>query len=59
MDYHNEKLVCEMVDLIRAHLKIKNVVYMEMDPAIILQERDKDGQVVDGGFNNFGCSRKS
>ena len=53
MDYHNEKLVHKMVDLIRAHLKRKNVVYMEMDPAIILQERDKDGQVVDGGFNNL------
>ena len=58
MDYHNEKVVEDVTCLIRNYLKSKNVVYMEMDPAIILQERDSDGNIVDGGFNNFDVVQK-
>ncbi len=53
MDYTNEKLVDEVSSLIQSYLKKKNVVYMEMDPPILLQERDKNGALVEGGFNHF------
>ena len=31
----------------------KGIVYAEMDPAIQLQQRNQDGDIVEGGFNNF------
>lgn len=34
-------------------LRKMNIVYLETDPYIILQERDKDGSIVEGGKNNF------
>ena len=42
----------EFTSLLKDHLNRKNVVYMEMDPAIILKERDKNGDIVEGGVDN-------
>ncbi len=53
MDYHNDSSLKDITSLIKDYLKRQNVVYMEMDPAIILQERDSNGSIVEGGFNNF------
>lgn len=33
-------------------VKEKNCVYLKTDPYIPLQQRDKDGELVEGGFNN-------
>lgn len=53
MDYHDKDLVNKVTTLVSKYLKNKNVVYMEMDPKIILQQRDKNGVVLEDGFNNF------
>lgn len=51
-DYHDRNTVMEFTSLLKDHLNRKNVVYMEMDPAIILKERDKNGDIVEGGVDN-------
>ena len=51
-DYHDEATVKEFTQLLKQYLKKQNVVYMEMDPLIILQQRDKNGDIVEGGINN-------
>ncbi len=53
MDYHDERVISEISCVVGNYLKQKKVVYMEMDPAILLQQRDKDGNLVENGFNNF------
>ena len=45
-DYHDEATVKEFTQLLKQYLKKQNVVYMEMDPLIILQQRDKNGDIV-------------
>ena len=52
MDYHDSSAVKEITELLKAYLKKKNVVYMEMEPLIILQERDINGDIVENGVNN-------
>ena len=53
IDYHNKEVMQEFTSLLQAYLKKKNVVYAEMDPPIILHERDKNGDLVDGGIDNM------
>lgn len=52
MDYHDEQTVREFIRLLKEHLRKQNVIYLEIDPQIILRERDKDGNIVEGGENN-------
>lgn len=51
-DYHDENRVVEFTFLLKNYLKKKNVVYMEIDPPIILKERDRNGDIVEGGIDN-------
>ena len=52
MDYHDASQVKAVTDLLKEHLHKENVVYAEMDPAIILKERDLNGDLVEGGVDN-------
>lgn len=52
-DYKQKDKLNSFVSELKKYLKKKNVVYLETDPEIDLQERDKDGNIVEGGFNNF------
>lgn len=52
MNYHDSSEVSAIVKLLKDFLKTKNVVYMEMEPMIILQERDINGDIVEDGINN-------
>lgn len=52
-DYHNKEVINEFTSLLKKYLKKKNVIYMEMDPTIILKERDKNGDLVEDGIDNF------
>lgn len=52
-DYKDEKNLKAFISELKAYLKKKNVVYLETDPEIDLQQRDKDGNLVEGGWNNF------
>ncbi|MGM9940497.1 MAG: peptidoglycan bridge formation glycyltransferase FemA/FemB family protein [Bulleidia sp.] len=52
MDYNDEQAVKEFLHLLKEHLKKQNVIYLEIDPQIILKERDQNGNIVEGGENN-------
>ena len=51
-DYHDQKSVDEFTSLLKKYLSRRNVVYMEMDPLIILNQRDQNGNIVEDGINN-------
>ena len=51
-DYRDQKRVDEFTSLLKKYLSRRNVVYMEMDPLIILNQRDQNGNIVEDGINN-------
>ena len=51
-DYHDQKRFDEFTSLLKKYLSRRNVVYMEMDPLIILNQRDQNGNIVEDGINN-------
>ena len=52
-NYKDKNKLESFVSELKKYLKNKNIVYLETDPEIDLQQRDKDGNIVEGGFNNF------
>ena len=52
-DYKDKDKLVKFTASLKQYLKKKNVVYLEMDPEIDLVQRDKDGNVVENGFNNY------
>lgn len=52
-DYKDKDKLVKFTSSLKQYLKKKNVVYLEMDPEIDLVQRDKDGNVVENGFNNY------
>ena len=52
-DYHDLDKIQSFISELKGYLKAKNVVYLETDPEIDLQERDKDGNIVENGYKNF------
>lgn len=52
IDYHDAKKVKDFTEALKAYLLKKNVMYMQMDPAIDLVERDINGDEVADGYNN-------
>lgn len=51
-DWNDEKLMEEITSALKKYLKDKGVLYLNMTPYIPLVERDKNGAIVEGGFNN-------
>lgn len=52
-DYKDKDKLVKFTFSLKQYLKKKNVVYLETDPEIDLVQRDKDGNVVENGFNNY------
>lgn len=52
-DYKDKDKLVKFTASLKQYLKKKNVVYLETDPEIDLVQRDKDGNVVENGFNNY------
>lgn len=52
-DYKDKDKLVKFTSSLKQYLKKKNVVYLEMDPEIDLVQRDKDGNVIENGFNNY------
>ena len=50
MDYHDSALVERVTTTFKDYLKKEGVIYAELDPAIPLQQRNQDGDVVEDGF---------
>ena len=56
-DYKDGSKMQSFIAALKVYLKKKNVVYLETDPEIDLQQRDKDGNIVENGWNNFDVVR--
>ncbi len=53
IDYENEKLLDYFTKKVSEYVKNNNGFILRMDPYIIKQQRDIDGNIVKGGYNNF------
>ncbi|MFI3284937.1 MAG: peptidoglycan bridge formation glycyltransferase FemA/FemB family protein, partial [Erysipelotrichaceae bacterium] len=52
MDYHDKALLSFYTAGIQAFLKSKDGYLLNIEPEILYQERNIDGKIVEGGFNN-------
>ncbi len=53
IDFHDREILRSFINQLKRCLKSKNVIYLEIDPKVPYQERDKDGAIVSNGWNNF------
>jgi len=53
LDYHNNELLESFTLAIKKHVKQNNGIFFKIDPYVLKQQRDIDGQVVEGGENNL------
>ena len=52
LDYHNKELLAFFTKELKKFIKQKHGYILTIDPALIYQERDIDGNIVEGGINN-------
>lgn len=52
MDYRNQELLAYFTEKLKSFLKTKKGLYLILDPNVLYKERDIDGELVEGGFNN-------
>ena len=52
IDYHNLELLSFFTKELKSFLKTKKCLYMTADPNVLYKERDIDGNLVEGGFDN-------
>ena len=53
IDFNDYDLLKEFTDNLKVFLKKHKGIYLKVDPDIIYQEIDDDGNKVDNGFNNY------
>ena len=53
IDWNNKELVKEFTLKLKEYLKFKNGIYLKVDPDIMYQEVDVEGNIVEGGKNNY------
>jgi peptidoglycan pentaglycine glycine transferase (the first glycine) len=51
-DYKNRRVVEAFTNLLTQYTKKKKGIMLKIDPCIIYQERNEDGDIVEGGFDN-------
>ena len=52
IDYNDYDLLKEFTEKIKVWAKSKNAIFVKIDPYVEYQERDNDGNVVEGGYDN-------
>jgi peptidoglycan pentaglycine glycine transferase (the second and third glycine) len=52
LDYDNQQLLEEFHTQLLVYLNSKAVLYLKIDPYILYQQHDPNGEIVEGGFNN-------
>jgi lipid II:glycine glycyltransferase (peptidoglycan interpeptide bridge formation enzyme) len=55
IDYHNKDLLKEFTAEIKIFAKSKEAIFIKIDPFQEYLERDNNGKIVDGGYNNIDC----
>lgn len=52
LDYKNEELVKQFVKKIKKFIKQKKGIFVKINPCVVYQERDMNGEIVENGENN-------
>lgn len=52
IEYHDSELLCFFHNALMKYLRSLNCMYFRMDPYVLLQERDIDGELVEDGLDN-------
>ena len=52
IDYNNKKLLEKFTNAIKKYIKDNNGFMLKIDPYVEYQERDNNGDIVEGGYNN-------
>lgn len=52
LDYHNSRVIEQFTELIREYAKKEKAVMVKIDPCVKYRQYDKDGVLVEGGFNH-------
>lgn len=52
LDYNNKELIKRYTEEIRNYVKKENGIFFKINPLVLYQERDKNGNIVENGINN-------
>ena len=52
IDYKDKKVLKKFTEEIRKYAKKEKAIFIKIDPYVEYQERDNDGKIVEGGYNN-------
>lgn len=52
IDYSNKELLKQYTEEIKRYVKKENGIFFKINPLVIYQERNKNGEIVEGGINN-------
>lgn len=53
VDFTNKKVLSEFTKGLKNYLKEENAIYLKMDPPLMYQEIDEEGNKIEGGNNNY------
>lgn len=53
IDFQDQELLSFFTEKLKSYLKKQNVIYLRMDPYVMLQQRDEDGAIIEEGWKNF------
>ena len=52
INYDNKELIKEVTSLLKKYLSKKKYIFLKIDPLVINNKRDKDGNIIPSPFNN-------
>ena len=52
IDYKNKELLKDFTEELKKYAKNEKAIFIKIDPYVEYQERDNDGKIVEGGYNN-------
>lgn len=53
IDYNNKEHLKECIELLKKYGRENNAIFIKLEPYLIYQELDKNGNIVENGDNNF------
>ena len=53
IDYNNYELLSKFTKEVKKYVKSKNGIFLKIDPYVVYQERDINGNIVENGKNNY------
>lgn len=53
MNFENKNILAEFTNQLKLYLKEENAIYLKLDPPIMYQEIDEEGQKIENGKNNY------